>query len=117
MISILDMKNVLYFLLMVFSSAVVAEDKLPYPCNYYIETVDIAFNAREQDIGADVLTEWYAEKNIPTNHLNDHFTIISIIYDLKDDDLNLDTYLDIMYGTAYWCGLKWGKLWEKELSA
>jgi hypothetical protein len=117
MISILDMKNVLYFLLMVFSSAVVAEDKLPYPCNYYIETVDIAFNAKEQDISADILTEWYSEKNIPTNHLNDHFTIISIIYDLKDDDLNLDTYLDMIYGTSYWCGLKWGRSWEKELSA
>jgi len=115
MISILDMKTVLYFLLMLLSSLAFANDEVPYPCNYYLETVDIAFNAREEHIGADALTEWYAEKNIPDVHLNDHFTIISIIYDLKDDELTLDTYLDMIESTGIWCVLKWRKQWESEL--
>jgi len=106
-----------YLLLFFYAPVVLAEDELPYPCNYYIETVDIAFNAREEKISADILTEWYAEKNIPTMHLNDHYKIISIIYELPDDELNFDKYLETVYATSYWCATKWSKQWELELQS
>jgi hypothetical protein len=96
------------------STAAAAED-ISYPCNYYIETVDIAFNARIENINADTLTEWYVEKNIPVEHLNDHFKIISIIYELNDEELTIENYLDMVYSTGLWCGLKWSEQWESEL--
>lgn len=110
------MRNVFYSLLLLLNTTV-ADDSIPYPCNYYIETVDIAFNAREQNIAADALTEWYAEKNIPIIHLNDHYKIISIIYELQDDELTLENYLDMIESTGLWCGLKWSEQWQSELSS
>jgi len=110
--------KVIYSLLLLLSISVpVKAEGLPYPCDYYLETVDISFNARIENISADTLTEWYAEKNIPNIHLNDHFKIISIIYELSDDELTLDTYLDMSESTGLWCILKWRDQWQSELQS